>query len=49
MELHADNQDKDYSTAERFYERAAFLLPNSGNPHNQVQLATATSTSYNYY
>ena len=35
-ELYGDNKDKNYSEAERYYERASFLSETSGHPHNQV-------------
>lgn len=41
--LHADHIDKDYSESERYYERAAFIIPQSGNPHNQL----AVLSTYN--
>ena len=36
QELYAENKEKDYSESECYYRRAAFLLPSSGNPHNQL-------------
>jgi Zn-dependent protease with chaperone function len=36
-ELYSDEREKDYTEAERYYERAAFLVPVAGNPQNQVE------------
>lgn len=35
-ELYCDNKVKDYTEAERYYERASYFSNNSGHPHNQV-------------
>jgi hypothetical protein len=35
-ELHSENRLKNWTIAERYYERAARIMPDSGNPHNQV-------------
>lgn len=37
-ELHAaSSKQKDWSVAARYYERARRVMPDSGNPHNQVR------------
>jgi hypothetical protein len=35
-ELYCDNKTKDYTEAERYYERASYFSNHSGHPHNQV-------------
>jgi hypothetical protein len=35
-ELYSDKAQKDFSESVRCYEKAALLMPASGNPHNQV-------------
>jgi hypothetical protein len=43
-EQNADRREKDFSEARRYYERAAFVDPSNGNPHNQLAvLATYCS------
>lgn len=41
-ELYSDNREKDYGEAERYYERAAFMFPSSGNPQNQVKITSSS-------
>jgi hypothetical protein len=35
-EQNSDSKEKNFSVALRYYERAAFMEPESGNPHNQM-------------
>ncbi len=35
-EQNTDRKEKDFGIAQRYYERAAFVAPESGNPHNQL-------------
>jgi hypothetical protein len=37
-ELYSENEHKDFTDSVRFYERAALIMPSSGNPHNQVRV-----------
>lgn len=52
-ELYSEQEHKDFTESVRYYERAALLMPSSGNPHNQLaMLATyneAESTALYHY
>ena len=37
-QLHSENREKNWTIAERYYSRAVWLMPSSGNPHNQVEI-----------
>ena len=39
-ELYSENSVKNFSEAEKYYERAALMFPNSGNAQNQVLYKT---------
>ena len=35
-EVYSETKEKEYKIAEKYYERAAFLIPTNGNAHNQL-------------
>ena len=41
----SEGKDKNYAEAMRYYERAAFLVPSSGNPHNQLAVLATYGNS----
>ena len=41
----SEGKEKNYSEAMRYYERAAFLVPSSGNPHNQLAVLATYGNS----
>jgi hypothetical protein len=46
-ELHADSsKHKDWTTAVRYYNRARYAMPDSGNPHNQVRYTQSSTQLY---
>jgi hypothetical protein len=40
-----DGKEKNFSVALRYYERAAFVNPDSGNPHNQMAVLAGYSSA----
>ena len=44
-EQNTDKKEKDFGTALRYYERAAFVAPQSGNPHNQLAVLAGYSSA----
>ena len=45
MELYSDSETKDFSNAEKYYERAAIQEPSSGNAQNQMAVLATYSDS----
>lgn len=41
----SEGKEKNYAEAMRYYERAAFLVPSSGNPHNQLAVLATYGNS----
>ena len=44
-EQNTDRKIKDFGIAQRYYERAAFVAPHSGNPHNQLAVLAGYSSA----
>ena len=46
QEVYADNREKDFTAAESYYQRAAFVIPAAGNPQNQLAVLATYKESH---
>ena len=46
QEVYADNREKDFTAAESYYQRAAFVIPGAGNPQNQLAVLATYKESH---